>query len=103
MKARRSIFGLAVVHVAISLSAFTTHVQETTNAKKFGTYYWFPLDPASGVPQTSGTLVYLSYDPSNCSLLGMGGFCMGAFTGYTQNQYGYHAAGTRVQFDYLPQ
>jgi hypothetical protein len=103
MKARRSIFGLAVVLVAISLSAFTTHVQEAKNAKKFGTYYWFPLDPASGVPQTSGTLVYLSYDPSNCSFLGMGGYCIGAFTGYTQSQWGYNAAGTEVTAHFYPQ
>jgi len=94
---------LAVVLVAISLSAFTTHVQETKNAKKFGTYYWFPLDPGSGVPQTAGHLVYLSYDPSSCSFLGMGGYCIGAFTNYTQDQYGYHAAGMEVAADYYPQ
>ena len=95
-------FGLAVVIVAISLSAFTTHVQETKNAK-FGTYYWFPLDPASGIPQTAGHLIYSSGDPSNCSFLGMGGYCIGAFTSYTQDQYGYHAAGTQVAADYYPQ
>jgi len=94
-------FGLAVVLVAISLSAFTTHVQEEKTAK-FGMYYWFPLDPASGVPQTSGTLVYLSYDPSSCSFLGAGGYCVGAFTGYTHDQFGYHAAGTEVTAHYYP-
>ena len=101
MKARRSIFGLAVVLVAISLSAFTTHVQETKNAK-FGMYYWFPLDP-SGYPQTSGTLVYSSSDPSNCSFLGLGNYCIGAFTSYTHDQYGYHAAGTEVAAHYYAQ
>jgi len=94
MKAKRSMFGLAVVLIAISLSAWTTHVQEAKTAK-FGMYYWFPLSP-SGVPQTSGTLLYSSSDPSNCSYLGMGGYCIAAFTSYTQDQYGYHASGTEV-------
>jgi hypothetical protein len=93
--------GLAVVLVAISLSAFTTHVQEAKTAK-FGMYYWFPLSP-SGVPQTSGTLLYYSSDPSNCSFLGLGGYCIGAFTQYTQNQWGYHAAGTEVVAHFYPQ
>jgi len=94
-------FGLAVVLVAISLSAFTTHVQEAKTAK-FGMYYWFPLDPASGVPQTAGTLIYSSSDPSHCSFLGMGGYCIAAFTSYTQDQYGYHAAGTEVVSHFYP-
>jgi hypothetical protein len=101
MKAKRSMFGLAVVLVAISLSAFTTHVQETKNAK-FGMYYWFPLDPA-GIPQTSGTLTYSSSDPSNCSFLGLGNYCIGAFTSYTHDQYGYHAAGQEVLAHYYAQ
>jgi len=94
-------FGLAVVLVAISLSAFTTHVQEAKNAK-FGMYYWFPLDPVSGYPQTSGTLTYSSNDPSNCSFLGLGWYCIGAFTSYTHDQYGYHASGTEVAAHYYP-
>ena len=87
--------GLAVVLIAISLSAFTTHVQETKSAK-FGYFYWFPLDPVSGIPQTAGALYYSSGDPFSCSFLGMGNYCTGAFTSYTQDQYGYHASGTEV-------
>lgn len=101
MKAKRSMIGLAVVIIAISLSAFTTHVQEAKTAK-YGMFYWFPLDPASGVPQTAGSLYYSSSDPSSCSLLGLGGWCIGAFTSYTQDQYGYHAAGFETIAHYYP-
>jgi hypothetical protein len=93
--------GLAIVAVAISLSAFTTHVDKTKNAK-FGFYYWFPLDPATGYPQPTGHLVYSSGDPSSCSSFGMGAYCIGAFTSYTQTQYGYYAAGTEVAFHWYP-
>jgi hypothetical protein len=102
MKAKRSLFGLAVVIIAISFSAFTTHVQEAKTAK-FGMYYWFPLDPATGYPQTAANLVYLGGDPTSCSFLGWGAYCMGAFTGYTQDIYGYHAQGTEVTRHYYPQ
>ena len=101
MKAKRSMIGLAVVLIAISLSAFTTHVQEAKTAK-YGFFYWFPLDPVSGIAQTSGTLVYSSGDPSSCSFLGLGGYCVGAFTSYTQDQYGYHAAGYEVIAHFYP-
>jgi hypothetical protein len=94
--------GLAIVALAISTSAFTTHVQEAKTAK-FGMYYWFPLDPVTGYPQTAGHLVYSSGDPSSCSNFGMGGYCNGAFTQYTQSQWGYNAAGTQVTFDFYPQ
>jgi hypothetical protein len=98
----RKILGLAVVVMAISLSAFSTHVGKTKEAK-FGTYYWFPVDEASGVPQTAGQLIYQSSDPWSCSFLGMGGYCVSAWTGYTQDQYGYHAAGYEVALHYYPQ
>ena len=100
MKAKRSMFGLAVVILAISFSAFTTHVEKTENAK-FGTYYWFQLD-GIGNPLTSSHLVYSSGDPSGCSFLGMGGYCTAAFTSYTQDAYGYHAAGYEVVAHYYP-
>ena len=92
--------GLAVVVMAISLSAFTTHVEKTKDAK-FGTYYWFMLDPA-GNPLTSGRLVYQSTDPYWCSFIGLGDYCVGAWTSYTQDQYGYHAAGYEVVSHFYP-
>jgi hypothetical protein len=98
---KSKIFGLAVIVLAISLSAFTTHVEKTKNAK-FGTYYWFPVDPASGLPLTAGTLIYSGSDPSSCSFLGLGLFCDGAWTSYTQDQYGYHAAGGFVVWHFYP-
>lgn len=98
----RKIIGLAVVVLAISLSAFTTHGEKAKEAK-FAMYYWFPVDPASGVPQTAGHLIYQSNDPWSCSFLGMGGYCISAWTSYTQDQFGYHAAGFETALHYYPQ
>ena len=98
---QRKIIGLAVVVLALSFSAFTTHVQTEKN-KKFGNYYWFLLDPVSGVPQTMPHLVYQGSDPYNCSFIGMGYYCVAAYTGYTQDVYGYHASGYIVMEDYYP-
>jgi len=88
------ILGLAVVVLALSLSAYTTHV-ETKKSEKFGVYYWFQLDEL-GVPQTMPNLIYQSNDPYWCSFIGLGFYCVGAYTSYTQDEYGYHAAGYLV-------
>ena len=88
------ILGLVVVVLALSLSAYTTHVETKTDAT-FGTYYWFQLD-ALGVPQTMPNLIYQGSDPYWCSFIGLGYFCVGAYTAYTQDEYGYHAAGYLV-------
>jgi hypothetical protein len=97
---RRKIIGLAVVALAISFSAFTTHVGTEKN-KKFGTYYWFLLDPG-GNPQTMPHLIYQGSDPYNCSFIGMGYYCVAGYTSYTQDVYGYHAAGFVVVQHYYP-
>ena len=92
---QRKIIGLVVVVLAVSFSAFTHHV-ETERNYKFGTYFWFPTD-AVGNPQTTAHLIYQSNDPySNCSLSGWGYNCSAAYTSYTQDVYGYHAAGFLV-------
>jgi hypothetical protein len=88
----------AVVALAISLSAFTTHVEKTKDAK-FGTYYWFLTDPG-GHPLTTDHLVYQSGDPYHCLFLGLGEYCVAAYTDYTQDQFGYHAAGYLVVYHY---
>ena len=96
---KRKIIGLVVVVLAISFSAFTTRV-ETEKNSKFGTYYWFPTDPV-GNPQTTAGLYYQSNDPySSCSILGLGYYCAAAYTGYTQDVYGYHASGYLVTQHY---
>ena len=97
---QRKIIGLAVVVLALSFSAFTKHV-DTEKNKKFGNYYWFHLD-AMGVPQTEAHLVYQGSDPYNCSFIGMGYYCVGAYTAYTQDVYGYHASGYLVTQHYYP-
>src|SRR5882757_6531627 len=97
---KRKIIGLAVVVLALSFSAFTNHV-ETEKNKKFGSYYWFPLDPVSGVPQTSPTLTY-GGDPTSCSFIGMGYYCTGAYSSYTHDAYGYHASGYLVTQHFYP-
>lgn len=97
---QRKIIGLVVVVLAISFSAFTNHV-ETEKNKKFGTYFWFPTD-ALGVPKTTGTLYYLVNDPYTCTLSGWGYNCSAAYTSYTQDVYGYHAAGVLVTQHFYP-
>ena len=92
------ILGLAVVVLAFSLSAYTTHV-ETKKDAKFGTYYWFQLD-AGGEPKTMPHLIYQSNDPYWCTFIGLGAYCVGAYTSYTQDQFGYHAAGYMVTWHY---
>jgi len=95
---KRKIIGLGVVVLAIAFSAFTHHA-ESEKSNKMGNYYWFRLDPVTGAPLTSSQLIY-GADPSNCTFLGMGTYCSGAWTSYTHDIYGYHAAGYWVDVHY---
>ncbi len=68
-----------------------------TNAKQ-DQYYWFPLDPSSGVPQNVTTLVQQPTDPSGCTT-GLK-YCEGGYTSFINNGDGtYSASGTRVITD----
>jgi hypothetical protein len=96
---RSRLIGLAVVIMAVSLSGFTKHV-ETEKNKNMGMYYWFLLDPVSGIPMTNPKLIYQSGDPWWCSFIGLGYYCAGAFSAYTQDIYGYHASGYFVLVHY---
>lgn len=97
---KRKIIGLGVVVLAIAFSAFTNHA-ESVKVKKMGSAYWFRLDPATGLPQTSATLIY-GGDPSNCQTFGLGYYCTGAYSSYTHDIYGYHAAGTQIDIHFYP-
>lgn len=97
---QRKIIGLVVVVLAISFSAFTNHA-ETVKNKKAGSWFWFPTDIA-GNPQTAAHLVYQSNDPYTCTLSGWGYNCSAAYTSYTQDVYGYHAAGYLVTQHFYP-
>ncbi len=88
---KRKIPGLLAVVLALSLSAFTN-----LHEKKATGYYWFPLNPYSGAPQSVNTLVYLPYDPYLCTNWAPGGYCSGAFTSYSGTQAPYTAAGTEI-------
>jgi hypothetical protein len=87
--------GLLAVVLALSLSAFTT-MRKTT----YTSYYWFPLNSYSGNPQPVNNLVYLPSDPYNCTNWAPGGYCSGAFTGYTLVGSSYVAAGTEMLVHY---
>jgi len=93
---KRKILGLAVVVLAISLSAF----EGRPESKKFAQYYWFPLDNGTGQPQTVSHLVYQTFDPYLCFNWGWGDYCAGAFTSYTGTPGNYRADGIEVSIDY---
>jgi hypothetical protein len=93
---KRKIWGLAAVVLALSLSAFTSFGPE----KKATGYYWFPLDRASGVPQTVNTLVFLPTDPYYCTSWAPGPYCSGGFTGYSGTHAPYSASGFEVYVDF---
>jgi hypothetical protein len=93
---KRKIWGLTAVVLALSLSAFTSIRSE----KKYTSYYWFPLNSYSGVPQTVNTLVYLPSDPYYCTNWAPGGYCAGAFTGYSGTHAPYSASGIEVSVDF---
>ncbi|HWK03181.1 MAG TPA: hypothetical protein VNS58_06100 [Puia sp.] len=89
---KSKIWGLAAVVLALTLSAFTA----TRPEKKASGYFWFPLNPYSGTPQTVTTLVYQPYDPYFCTNWAPGGYCSGAFTSYSGTSAPYSAAGAEV-------
>lgn len=61
-------------------------------------YYWFPLDPSSGTPQSVTTLIHQSTDPSGCTT-GVK-YCEGGYNTYVDNGDGtYSASGTRIVTD----
>lgn len=69
----------------------------TTNAKQ-DQYYWFPLDPSSGVPQNVTQLIYQAGDPTGC--LNGSAYCEGGYTSFIDNGNGtYTASGSRVITD----
>ena len=86
--------GLMTVVIALSLSAFANLPQ-----KRITGYYWFPLD-ATGQPQAVTTLVYLPYDPYQCSTWAPGGYCAAAYTSYSGTHAPYYASGSQMQVDY---
>jgi hypothetical protein len=93
---KRKILGLTAIVLALSLSAFNAGPVY----KKLPSYWWFPLDVASGEPHSVPDLIYQSFDPQDCTNWYWGGYCEGAYNSYTGNPGEYWPWGTNVEIDF---
>ncbi|HEY4061155.1 MAG TPA: hypothetical protein VGM30_04605 [Puia sp.] len=96
---KRKILGLAAVTLALCLSAFTLLKPMPSGV---ASYYWFPLNSASGFPQTVPSLVYQTFDPAFCGNYLLQPYCSAAFTSYSGTSAPYAAAGMEVIIDHVP-
>jgi len=92
--------GILAVIVAIGALAFTNNKFDS-NAKTTS-FYWFPLDAATGNPQTVNSQpMFLSTDPYSCP--GGSKYCGGGYNGFIDNHNGtYSASGNRVVTEKKP-
>lgn len=95
---KRKIWGLTAVVLAISLSAFSALHKKDSG--KFGEFYWFPLDPGTGLPTYSNILLYQTGDPAFCGNFAPVNYCEGAFTSWTGSFPVYRAAGIEAIVHY---
>ena len=93
---RRKILGFTAIIMALCLAAFTLRPDHTAIAS----YYWFPLDNASGFPQSVPNLVYQTTDPQECGNYRIEPYCSGAFTSYSGTTAPYFADGMEVMIDH---
>lgn len=96
---KRKIVSLAVLVLAVSLSAFTA-VHKKEKDLRFAQYYWFPLDGCALCTQSVQNLVYQSGDPALCLNIAPILFCSSAWTSFTGYQGDYQAAGMETIIDY---
>lgn len=91
---KRKFLAWTAVTAALCLTAFTLHTPSAT-----ASYYWFPLDPSSGFPQSTSHLVYQAADPGDCGNFPLNPYCNAAYTSYTGSGP-YFASGVVVIVDY---
>jgi hypothetical protein len=92
---KKYLTGILAIMLAVSFSAFTN-----TETSKKTLYYWFPLDPSTGVAQSVMTLVHQADDPQGCDELHTANpYCEGAYNSFTGTGP-YTPSGSRIITDH---
>jgi len=92
---KRYLSGILAIILAVSASAFT-NIKSSKNTD----YYWFPLDPSTGAPQSVSQLLHQPNDPQGCSsTLITHPYCEGGYNSFSGTGP-YTANGSRVITDF---